>query len=328
MTPLDEDLVVLSPFSMDDNHVSSIVKEEDDRMVALFMIKTECDLMLVPSLVSMASDETAPTSGVKVENDMTVAQLIAGTTSDHTLCLPIVPGEKDFVKVEACQAEYARSLSIPIVTEEEQVVSIPMVKVEASQAEYDHALSLPIVPEGEKVVSISMVKVEDGEAVAPPLGDVEDATTMAPLLERIKKEYVEGDSDPSIPSETSVWPHCVSIMSDHSTELQDKPFTCKVCSKGFEHTFLLRRHLVIHTGEQVYKCDFCSKSFSNRRARGAHQKIHVHPQIRSHAREYKCDICSKTFNDRRNLTKHLRIHSGKRHTNATYVRNPSVGIQH
>lgn len=42
-------------------------------------------------------------------------------------------------------------------------------------------------------------------------------------------------------------------------EYKNRPFRCYICSAAFNKTVHLRRHLLRHTGEKKFKCDYCPK---------------------------------------------------------------------
>ncbi|XP_064596774.1 uncharacterized protein LOC135463444 [Liolophura sinensis] len=110
--------------------------------------------------------------------------------------------------------------------------------------------------------------------------------------------------------------------------------TCSTCGKEFATPSILRRHMVVHTGEKPHKCPFCDKSYSQiehlRRHKGTHtgenvftcavckklfvEKTRYTDHMMAHLEEtpYKCHICQKGFSHRVGLQKHLRIHSGVR----------------
>lgn len=52
----------------------------------------------------------------------------------------------------------------------------------------------------------------------------------------------------------------------------EKKFLCSLCPKKFTFNNKLQRHLVTHTGEKPYKCDFCDKKFSDTYYRKSHMR--------------------------------------------------------
>ncbi|NXM64528.1 ZN572 protein, partial [Illadopsis cleaveri] len=58
----------------------------------------------------------------------------------------------------------------------------------------------------------------------------------------------------------------------HRIHIEERPFHCPDCGKGFMHNSLLITHRRIHTGERPYKCPQCGKSFSQSSALTQHQR--------------------------------------------------------
>lgn len=50
-------------------------------------------------------------------------------------------------------------------------------------------------------------------------------------------------------------------LKNHIRNKVQKPHTCFVCARAFEHDFLMRRHLKNHLNLKSFKCRGCSKKF-------------------------------------------------------------------
>ena len=61
-----------------------------------------------------------------------------------------------------------------------------------------------------------------------------------------------------------------------------------------------------HSGEKLFTCDICKKTFKQR------SHLNVHKLIHSGEKPYACDTCEKTFKQRSNLNTHKLIHSGEK----------------
>lgn len=82
----------------------------------------------------------------------------------------------------------------------------------------------------------------------------------------------------------------------------DGRLECTICSRPFRNSYTLRRHMNLHTEENLFTCEYCNKKFNDR----SNWKIH----LRAHTGDnlLRCAVCFKTFISPSTLKYHLRAH--------------------
>lgn len=100
------------------------------------------------------------------------------------------------------------------------------------------------------------------------------------------------------------------------THLDEFPYQCDQCDKGFVIKENYDAHLLSHTKPDVlpYKCGKCEKSFANKKHLYYHNFKHT--PLGSFSAKYKthrCKICLRTFESADNLQEHrIQFHNRKR----------------
>ncbi|KAJ9583195.1 hypothetical protein L9F63_022466, partial [Diploptera punctata] len=83
---------------------------------------------------------------------------------------------------------------------------------------------------------------------------------------------------------------------------REKPFTCLICSKTFNHKINFIRHVCIHTGIRSLICSYCKMSFPDNCSLKKHLRIHTGE------RAFLCHICKKSFVMLSHFKSHMKIH--------------------
>mmetsp|Transcript_10989 Transcript_10989/g.12068 ORF Transcript_10989/g.12068 Transcript_10989/m.12068 type:complete len:442 (-) Transcript_10989:160-1485(-) len=106
-------------------------------------------------------------------------------------------------------------------------------------------------------------------------------------------------------------PSCTKSFNDSSNLLKhirihtrEKPYLCNICGKCFAHSSTLKGHTNIHLNKKPFTCTFngCNKSFSNSSNLSRHKRVHTGEK------PYACSICNKKFNQSSNLKQHQKTH--------------------
>ncbi|XP_008417032.1 zinc finger protein OZF-like isoform X2 [Poecilia reticulata] len=95
------------------------------------------------------------------------------------------------------------------------------------------------------------------------------------------------------------------VKKQKNKDTNENLCSCNVCDKVLARSYL-SEHMRIHTGEKLFLCTVCGKSFR--------QQNHLTVHMRTHTGEkpFPCVICGKNFTLQMVLTKHIRTHTGEK----------------
>ncbi|XP_060824585.1 zinc finger protein 600-like [Bombus pascuorum] len=108
------------------------------------------------------------------------------------------------------------------------------------------------------------------------------------------------------------------IESEHSEnvqQLQVKKYKCDVCSKSFSQKSKLLTHRFSHSGQQPFKCPNCVKGYSSKSKLNAHMRLHTKTNV------HPCKMCDKIFAYPSYLQEHLKTHRRSGNSNARNEEN-------
>ncbi|KAG8232552.1 hypothetical protein J437_LFUL012902, partial [Ladona fulva] len=94
---------------------------------------------------------------------------------------------------------------------------------------------------------------------------------------------------------------------------EDDVFVCDLCGRSFSERYCLARHIHAHhvascdnADKRAFPCSVCYKSFTRKANLKKHMRIH------SGEKPYVCEECGRAFTFSKNLKQHIRVHGVER----------------
>uniref|UniRef100_A0A8C5BU86 PR/SET domain 15 n=1 Tax=Gadus morhua TaxID=8049 RepID=A0A8C5BU86_GADMO len=170
---------------------------------------------------------------------------------------------------------------------------------------------------------------------------------VKPLMEAAAPEGVEADPESGGSLPTGTGAGSAPLLKRHKSREHKRVYRCSLCSKVFQNSSNLNRHIRSHEqdpfccaspGDKLYKCDECDKLFSRKESLKQHisykhsknmpdvdykyicnmcdKSFRLENALKFHNcrtddKTFQCDICSRFFSTNSNLSKHKKKHGEK-----------------
>jgi KRAB domain-containing zinc finger protein len=108
----------------------------------------------------------------------------------------------------------------------------------------------------------------------------------------------------------------IHLLNVHGVgvKVPTEPVPCPYqgCHKIYANKVGLERHIMLHTGERPYKCDYCEKAFIQKGTLQEHVRVHTGDK------PFKCSYCDKAFTQSSALKSHMKNHIKVDYANSLY----------
>lgn len=94
--------------------------------------------------------------------------------------------------------------------------------------------------------------------------------------------------------------HLKEFVCEFDEGVEEEPFVCRFCQRGFHNNDPYVAHLKIHYKDKLKKCDICSETFDS------DEKLGIHFKLVHRSAKYPCIECGIIFSEKTNLKKHCK----------------------
>ncbi|XP_070813966.1 zinc finger protein 2-like isoform X1 [Chaetodon trifascialis] len=183
---------------------------------------------------------------------------------------------------------------VPVKSEEEDEE-----KPQCSQLHQRHTEDMKTEADGEDCGGPEAARSSDPDRHLEP--DTDDETSQSS----------EPETDDSCDWEETREPrsglNLLQNNDDHSgVQTGEKLFSCSVCGKSYQRKNSLRNHMELHSEGKRLSCSVCKKTFQFRRNFTRHMSIHTGEK------PFSCSVCGLTFRQKDNLKQHSTVHTGEK----------------
>ena len=124
---------------------------------------------------------------------------------------------------------------------------------------------------------------------------------------RASSDNGNGEGSSALAAGLSLCPICGRHMTQLITHMRshtgEKLFSCSICGRSFGTRESVRVHSRIHTGEKPFECSTCGMRFRTSQAHRRHRTVHLGEK------SFVCDHCGRAFRLRQSLREHLHVHT-------------------
>lgn len=160
--------------------------------------------------------------------------------------------------------------------------------------------------------------IDDNSELLPTCSHCHERFPNTSILERHLRTHClnsEKKIDCSVCKMKFMWKNSLEQHRVHAhaklvVEIGEKrKYQCTICSKMFNRSEHLDRHLKIHiSSEKKFECETCHKKFNRNDNLRSHLK--VHKPVKDDNDKHLCVYCGRSFSNSSNLIVHMRRHTG------------------
>ncbi|XP_058799344.1 zinc finger protein 28-like [Phymastichus coffea] len=151
-------------------------------------------------------------------------------------------------------------------------------------------------------ISNTNISIQQGKSLEPPIENNKVNSICNSQFQNLN--YAQDSYESEKITSTSVPPQDKNITTSLISEIiRNNKFKCDVCSRLFSQQSKLEMHQASHNRKKLFNCAHCSKSYSSKSKLAAHTRLHTQTNI------HKCNICQKIFSWPSYLNEHMKTHN-------------------